>query len=381
MILKIIIERIYPVHIKKSLTALILVACLLVSGCAKDKTSQNGVEMLKEGAQGAVILTDFTGRQVVAPAEVERIGCLYAFTGHVLAMLGRGNDIVAVVEGLKRDVILNELCPNIKNALVPSTSGAINLEELVKADPDLVFIRIDTASNEGEVAKLEKSAIPYLVVEYRNMAEQMYMIEMIGQAVGEHERALRYNEYYQSCIDRVQAKVKDIPMEERVRVYHSVNEATRTDAKDTLPADWTQVVGAINVSLDQELKFIEDKYFAGLEQILLWDPDVIIANEAGVANYIMTNKQWSSLGAVKNHKVYQMPNGISRWGHPGSLETPLAILWTAKTLYPEMFYDIDMAAETKYYYREFFNYSISDQEAGQVLSGLGMRALKGEKIE
>ncbi len=373
-------------HIKKSLPVLILAACLigclLIAGCAaKDKMSSNGAGLLKEGAPGTVTVTDFTGRQVTVPAKVERIGCLYAFTGHVLAMLGRGNDIVAVVEGLKRDVIMRELCPDIKDALVPSTSGAINLEELVNADPDLVFIRIDTASNEGEVAKLQKSAIPYLVVEYRNMTEQMSMIEMIGQAVGKHERALKYNEYYQSCIDRVQAKVKDIPLNERVRVYHSVNEATRTDAKDTLPADWLQVVGAINVSLDQELKFMEDKYFAGLEQILLWDPDVILANEAGVANYIMTNKQWSSLSAVKNHKVYQMPNGISRWGHPGSLETPLAILWTAKTLYPEIFSDIDMMSETKYYYLEFFNYPISEQEAAQVLSGMGMRALRGEAIK
>jgi iron complex transport system substrate-binding protein len=374
------------VHIKKPLPALIfsscLIVCLLIAGCAaKDKMSSNGAGLLKEGAPGTVTVTDFTGRQVMVPAEVERIGCLYAFTGHVLAMLGRGNDIVAVVEGLKRDVIMRGLCPDIKAALAPSTSGAINLEELVKSNPDLVFIRIDTASNEGEVAKLQKSAIPYLVVEYRNMIEQMDMIEMIGQAVGKHERALKYNEYYQGCIDRVQAKVKEIPTNERVRVYHSVNEATRTDAKDTLPADWLQAVGAINVSLDQELKFMEDKYYAGLEQILLWDPDVIIANEAGVADYIMTNKQWSSLSAVKNHKVYQMPNGISRWGHPGSLETPLAILWTAKTLYPDMFSDIDMMAETKYYYREFFNYPISDQETAQVLSGMGMRALKGEAIK
>lgn len=368
---------------RKSTPAIVLAACLLAlllaAGCAKVNDAGNGP--LKEGAQSTVTVTDFTGRQVAVPDKAERIGCLYAFTGHVLAMLGKGDNIVAVVEGLKRDVIMRELCPGIKDAVVPSMAGAINLEELVKAGPDLVFIRTDTASNEGEAAKLQKSGIPYFVVDYRNMKEQMYIIEMIGQVVGEKERALKYNEYYQRCIDRVQSKVKDIPMEERVRVYHSVNEATRTDARDTLPADWTQAAGAINVSLDQELKFLEDKYFAGLEQILLWDPDVIIANETGVADYIMTNRQWSSLSAVKNNKVYQMPNGISRWGHPGSLETPLAILWTAKTLYPEMFADIDLMAETKYFYREFFNYPISDQVAAQVLSGKGMRVQKGEAIQ
>ena len=72
---------------------------------------------------------------------------------------------------------------------------------------------------------------------------------------------------------------------------------------------------------------------------MLWDPEVIIVNEAGVADYIMTNKQWSSLSAVKKNKVYQMPIGISRWG-THSLE-PLAILWTARTLYPDLFADID----------------------------------------
>lgn len=359
---------------------LILTACLLilllVAGCAKDNPAGN--EAGAPEKQGAVTVTDFIGRQVAVPDKVERIGCLYAFSGHVVAMLGRGDDIVAVVEGLKRDVIMRELCPGIGDALVPASSGAVNLEELIKARPDLVFIRSETAANEGERAKLDKSGIPYMVIDYRSMKEQMFIVEMIGQAVGEKERALKYNEYYQSCIDRVQERVKDIPLNERVRVYHSVNEATRTDAKDTLPADWTQAAGAINVSVNDELKFLEDKYFAGLEQILLWDPDVIIVNEAGVADYIMTNTQWSSLSAVKNNKVYQMPIGISRWGHPGSLETPLAILWTAKTLYPDLFSDIDLVAETKYFYREIFNYPISDQLVDQVLSGKGMRAPKGE---
>ncbi len=367
-------------YTKKSTLALILTACLLalllVAGCAQNNPAGN--EAGRPEKQGAVTVTDFIGRQVAVPDNVERIGCLYAFSGHVVAMLGRGGDIVAVVEGLKRDVIMGELCPGIGEALVPASSGAVNVEELLNARPDLVFIRSETAANEGEKAKLEKTGIPYLVVDYRNMKEQMYIVEMIGQAVGEKERALKYNEYYQRCIDRVQERVQNIPLDERVRIYHSINEATRTDARDTLPADWTQVAGAINVSVNEELKFLEDKYFAGLEQILLWDPEVIIVNEAGVADYIMTNTQWSSLSAVKNNKVYQMPIGISRWGHPGSLETPLAILWTAKTLYPDLFSDIDLVAETKYFYREIFNYPISDQLVAQVLSGKGMRAPKGK---
>ena len=85
---------------------------------------------------------------------------------------------------------MGELCPGIGEALVPASSGAVNVEELLNARPDLVFIRSETAANEGEKAKLEKTGIPYLVVDYRNMKEQMYIVEMIGQAVGEKEGRL-----------------------------------------------------------------------------------------------------------------------------------------------------------------------------------------------
>ncbi|MDD3652603.1 MAG: ABC transporter substrate-binding protein [Desulfotomaculaceae bacterium] len=357
-----------------------LLVGLLAAGCAKNETVvDTPADSIKD--TGFVTVTDFIGRQVKVPDQVERIGCLYAYTGHVVTMLGRGSDIVAVVEGLKRDVMMTEMSPGIKDAVVPSAEGAINIEELIKADPDLVFIRNETAQSEGEIEKLEKSGIPYLVVDYRNIKEQMYTIEMIGKAIGAHEQAKEYNDYYQHCIDLVQARVAGIPEKERVTVYHSVNEATRTDAKDTLPADWLKVAGVNNVSINENLKLLGNKYFASLEQILMWDPEVILANEAGVADYMMTNRQWSALRAVKNNKVYQMPNGVSRWGHPGSLETPLAILWTAKTIYPDRFTDLDMVAETKTFYKDYFRYEVSDDEVASILSGVGMRAKKeGKRI-
>ena len=71
-----------------------------------------------------------------------------------------------------------------------------------------------------------------------------------------------------------------------------------------------------------------------------------------------------------------MPIGISRWGHPGSIETPLAILWAAKQIYPEKFNDLDMAAETKTFYKDFFEYNLSDDLAVKILSGKLVRKPK-----
>lgn len=324
------------------------------------------------------IVIDCFGREVEMPEKMERIGCLFAYSGHAVALLNRGPDIVAIVDGLRRDVLFTEMFPNIKDAIVPSKSSVINIEELARADCDILFIQGENAVNEAYVAQIEQFDIPYLVVAYNSIDEHQYSMEMIGEALGETEEAREYIDYYNNCIKRVQDKIKDIPFSERVTVYHSVNEATRTDAKGTLSAEWLEVAGAHNVSLDADLKFLENKYFANMEQILLWDAEVFIVNEENVDKYILTNEQWADLQAVKNKRVYKMPNGVSRWGHPtNALETPLAILWTAKLLYPDLFADINMQEEVKYFYSTFFEWDLTDEYVEKILSGEGMRLRKG----
>jgi len=324
------------------------------------------------------IIVDCIGREVKIPQKVEKIGCLFAFTGHAVGMLDRGNDIVAIVEGLKRDILFTDMFPNINNALIPSLSSNLNIEELARSNCDLLFIKGENAINEGYIAQVEKFNIPYLVVDFHSIKEHQYAVEMIGQAIGRNEEAKQFNHYYQDCIQRVQEKVKMIPLSERITVFHAVNEATRTDARNTIPAEWIEITGAINVSLDSDLEFLDNKYFTSLEQILLWDPEVILVNQEHVDEYILTNEQWANLQAVKNQRVYKMPNGVSRWGHPNSLETPLAILWTAKLLYPDLFEEIDIYEEVKYFYRNFYEWELSNQYVEKILSGEGMRLRRGD---
>ncbi|MDD3364337.1 MAG: ABC transporter substrate-binding protein [Syntrophomonas sp.] len=356
--------------VRSFLVISLILSLLLSGGCNKQpaKETQAGAD--------TIMITDCVGRQVKIPAQINRIACLCPESGYALAMFGKGDKIVAVVGGLQRDLILTDKYPAIKELPVPKSSGAINIEELVKTRPDVVFVKSDTSNSEAETEKLNKSKIPFLVVEFNNMKGQQDAIEMIGKVVGATDKAGQYNAFYQKCIDRVQERVAGIPKGERVKVYHSLNEAIRTDIKGSLSGDWMEAAGAFNVSANENLKALEGKYFASLEQILLWNPDVILVNEGAVVNYILTNKQWSPVQAVKNNRVLQLPNGISRWGHPSSPETPMAVLWTAKTLYPDKFADLDLVAETKYFYKEFFGLQLSDEVVNKILFGEGMRTAR-----
>lgn len=357
---------------KKKISIIIcLILLIFTVGCGNSKTLDRS-----NSNKETITITDCVGREVEVPKDVKNIGCLYAFSGHVVTMLGRGEDIVAISNGLRRDKMLLKICPSIADALVPKVNGIINIEELARTEPDVVFVDSDMAANKGEVEKFNKFNIPFLVIKYRSIEEQKYAVSMIGQVLGEEEKTLKYQQYYDKSIEKASLLVKDIPKKKKVRLYHSVKEAARTDAKNTLQAEWTKIAGAINVSVNDELRFVDNKYFASLEQILLWDPEVIIVNEEEVDDYIMNNEQWANIKAVKDKKLYKMPTGVSRWGHPGSLETPLAILWTAKTLYPMYTSDINLKEEVQRFYSEFFNYQLSNEDVESILLGNGMRNAK-----
>ncbi len=48
------------------------------------------------------------------------------------------------------------------------------------------------------------------------------------------------------------------------------------------------------------------------------------------------------------------------WDTMVPMETPLAVLWLCRTLYPEGLAAIDMKQEVKSFYKEFFFYELSD---------------------
>ena len=351
---------------------LILLMTFSLTGCGTDQT-----DLETDGGKDTRIITDCAGREVAVPVNPQRIACTCPEAGYALAMYGKGDKIVATTDGMQRDVLLMEMYPRLKGLSIPKKGGAINVEELLRIKADLIFVKEDTISNEAEMEKLQLAKVPVVVVKFTSMDDQQFAMEMIAKIVGTEEESKEYQQFYQEQISMVQDRTANIPDEERARVYHSTQEATRTDTAGTLAADWTKAAGVINVSVDQDLKFIDGDHYASLEQILLWDPDYILANNPDVVGYIMTNEQWKSLKAVKNQQVLPLPVGISRWGHENSLETPLAAIWTAKTVYPDLFTDVDMTDIIQDFYLTFFDWQLDEATIQRILTSQGMREAKG----
>lgn len=343
--------------------AVLLPALVLLGGCGGGT-----------GSGAAVEIVDCAGRTVAIPAEPKAIATLDPLAGQAVIMYGCGDIMKATVGGVKRDELLVAICPALADCEVAKEEGSVNAETLLELGIDLIFLKSDMYAKPDTRKKLDSIRIPYIVIEYNSMERQREAMKIIGTALGCEEEAALYEEYYEKLADEAAEGVAKIAEADRPSLYHACNEALKTDSLYCLGADWISLTGVRNVSTNAEdLLFNEKNYYTTLEQIYQWDPDIIICNETGVDDYIMASNKWAGLRAVKAGRVYQVPIGVSRWGHENSTETPLAVIWLAKTLYPEQFADIDLYEEMKYYYSTFYEYEINADLAEKILSGDGIR--------
>lgn len=355
---------------KKRLSALLLfiiVLTLFVTACSQPQNSAD----ITEG----ITITDCAGREVACPLNPASVAVLDPLAAQAVIMFGQGDKMSSTVGGVIRDKLLQDMYPPLADCPNVKSSGAANAEELLKLGTDLILIKSDMYNSENERQKIESLNIPYLVIDYNTIDSQLQSVRIVGTALGCQQQAEDYCAYYLNTIERVSALCADIPQEELPRLYHSINPATRTDNAGSVTAEWIAVTRAVNVSVGEQLNYNDGDYYASLEQIMIWDPDLIICNESGVDQYILSDPKWQGLAAVRTGKVYQMPIGVSRYGHPNSIETPLAILWLADLLYGDKLSEpIDFRAEMKSFYTTFYNYQADEETIDAILSGQGIRA-------
>lgn len=313
-------------------------------------------------------VVDSIGRTVDVPDNPQSICAVSTFGGHIVAMLGFSEKMTSTCNNVTRSTLLKTMCPSVNNAISVKKSGSLNAEAVLKRNTDLIFIDKEMYDDADQRAKLDNIKIPYVVLHFTDLQGQIDVVRVIGKALRAEAVAEKYATYYNGVIDYVKNGVQKIENRKVYKVYHSINEALRSDFKGSLGACWIDVTGADNVALREAGSLSEGKAFFNIEKIIEWDPDIIICNEYGVPDSIKNDKGWSEISAVKNDKVYQIPVGATRYGHDNGFETPLAILWLANVLYPDTFnyYFEDKVRE---FYKEFFDFTVSDEIMEQIMEG------------
>ena len=108
-----------------------------------------------------------------------------------------------------------------------------------------------------------------------------------------------------------------------------------------------------------------------LEQVIAWDPQVIVAWDSvvrgGADVLIRETDEWSIIRAVRDGRVYTMPNTPFAWcDRPPGVNRYLGMQWVANMLYPKH-YDVDMVEVVKEFYSKLYWADIDDLFARELL--------------
>jgi iron complex transport system substrate-binding protein len=104
-----------------------------------------------------------------------------------------------------------------------------------------------------------------------------------------------------------------------------------------------------------------------LEQVMLYNPDVMLVLEPVFFKAVFSDPRWRRIGAVKEERVYFIPNQPFNWfDRPPSFMRLLGAKWLANHLYPER-YRVDLMRETQEFFRLFLGVNLSPEEATAAL--------------
>lgn len=316
-------------------------------------------------------ITDQLGRQVTIPDNVDRVVVLQHQTLNLLVQLNATKDIVGVLNNWQKQLGSGyaRLAPALLKTPEVGDLTSVNLESVVALHPQVVFVTnyapqemIDQISQTGIAVVAislrddpkgeEHKMNPVLPDEDKAYTEGLKKgIALIGEVVNHQKQAQALIDYTFSERKLTADRLKSIPPEKRIRTYMANPDLT-TYGSGKYTGLMMSHAGAMNVAAATVKGFKQ----VAMEQVLAWDPQVIFVQDRypEVVGQINSDPQWQSIDAVKNHRVYLMPEYAKAWGYPMPEALALGELWMAKKLYPQKFADIDMQKQADAYYQRFY---------------------------
>jgi len=324
------------------------------------------------------VVTDQIGRQVHIPDAVNRVVILQHQTLNIAVQLDAMNKVVGVLDEWKQQLGANyvRLAPQLANLPMPGGLTKVNIEELLKLKPDVVFVTNYAPADmikQIEDAGLAVVAISLLDVPPEEAAKLNPSVKdepaaidagfatgvrLIADVLGNKDKGEEMIAVTKKTRKLVADRLADIPKDKRVPVYMANPDLT-TYGRGKYTGLMMERAGARNVASS-----IVGFKQVTMEDVLNWNPAVIFVQERypAVVDEIKKTAAWQTIDAVTNNRVYLMPEYAKAWGYPMPEAMTLGELWMAKQLYPERFQDIDMQKEADAYYKEFYH---TDYRAAQ----------------
>ena len=344
---------------------------------AETKTAEQSTQAEKTSeaadAAGDREITDMAGRTVVVPDEIETVfssstvTAIFMYTLAPDKLLGWNYEL----NELEKSIILEEYhdLPNF------GMGDSINYEAVIAADPTIA-VNVGTINDKmiSDCDKLSKSlGVPVVAVD-GNLSASAEAYRFMGELLGEEEQAEKLASYAEKTFADIEKM--EVPEDKKVRIYYGNGE----DSLETAPAGSAhgQIIDMVNAVNVADLEMGEgSRVQISAEQLLAWDPDVIVVNGepkadtsgASAAEAILANPDYASLKAVQDQQVYGTPNTPFSWmDRPMGPNRIVGIRWLSGLIYPEYLnYNVD--EEVKEFFDLFYHVQLTDEKLENIYSG------------
>jgi iron complex transport system substrate-binding protein len=338
-----------------------------------------GLVVAQDEATGeTVTLTDFRGKTMDVPVGTDRVVFLVENAMNTFYAVGGADQISGIGDIWQ---------PTFKEAFfsavdadyatmprVATKDGAVDLESLAAADPDVVVLWSadiddkDTAAIEGSLG------VPVYGVFLDAFDDLTKLTADMAAILGDPARGDEVVAQIAAEMEKITGISSAIPAEERPSVYWMWGDVFGTAGTQSTANELIEAAGGVNVisQWDDEAASTEHPVLS-METIAQLDPDAIyiwfnpeidpqhILDGAQVAGFDFA--PWANLTAVKEGNVFELDDPFLYDFMTG--RQPIATLKIAKDINPEAFADVDLTTEVDAFFQAMYGVTYPDyQPAG-----------------
>jgi iron complex transport system substrate-binding protein len=262
--------------------------------------------------------------------------------------------------------MLPNICQRPEVGRLTGRGNTANLESVIALKPDLI---VDMGSTRETFVSLaervqQQTGIPYALLDGRFLSLST-SYEKLGRLIGRENDGADFADYCNQTLSVITNRIAFVPREKRPRVYYARGPRGLV----------TGLGGSINV---ETIELMANNVAGGtqgglanvsIEQVLLWNPEVIITIDQDFAATVGGDPAWSSVAAVKAGRVHLSPKMPFGWvDFPPSVNRLIGLWWLGKILYPDLFRE-DLRELTRDFYTKFYHVTPSDVQIEHVLAG------------
>jgi iron complex transport system substrate-binding protein len=316
----------------------------------------------------AQTIRDAAGRAVKIPAKVSRVFpagppasiLLYTLAPDLLIGWARANRPEECA------YMLPYICTRPEVGRITGRGNTANLETVLALKPDLI---LDVGSTSATFVSLadrvqEQTSIPYALLDGR-FASIAATYRTLGTLIGRADDAEKLARYAEETLKTILGRIELVAASDRPKVYYARGPRGLS----------TGLGGSINVETIEMLgRNVAGETQGGLanvsiEQVLVWNPDVIITIDQEFAATVRNDRSWAAVKAVRDNRIHLSPKMPFGWvDFPPSVNRLIGLWWLAKILYPERFPE-DLRTLTAEFYTRFYHVTPSPAQIDHVLAG------------